>query len=134
MMLVIVADVVLRSVGSLPVRGQYELVELALACTIFLALPAVFLRDAHLVVDVADHFVGARVRRALDILGAIAALVALAVMLWQMVPQAIYMMNFGDMTFDLQIPKTWYALPALVGIVFSALAALVIIVREIRRR
>lgn len=129
-MLVIVADVVLRSIGSLPVRGQYELVELALACTIFLALPAVFLRDAHLVVDVADHFVGARVRRALDILGAVASLVALAVMLWQMVPQAIYMMNFGDMTFDLQIPKTWYAAPALIGIVFSALAALVLVFRR----
>ena len=129
-MLVIVADVVLRSIGSLPVRGQYELVELALACTIFLALPAVFLRDAHLVVDVADHFVGARARRALDILGAIASLLALAVMLWQMVPQAIYMMNFGDMTFDLQIPKTWYAAPALLGIVFSALAALFLIFRK----
>jgi TRAP-type C4-dicarboxylate transport system permease small subunit len=130
MMLVIVADVVLRATSRLPVRGQYELVELALACTIFLALPAVFLRNAHLVVDVADHFVGARVRRVLDILGAIASLVALAVMLWQMVPQALYMMNFGDMTFDLQIPKTWYAAPALLGIVFSALAALFLIFRK----
>jgi TRAP-type C4-dicarboxylate transport system permease small subunit len=133
MMLVIVADVVLRAVGGLPVRGQYELVELALAGTIFLALPAVFLRDAHLVVDVADHFVSARVRRVLDLAGALASLVALAVMLWQMVPQAIYMMDFGDMTFDLQIPKTWYALPALAGIVASALCVLYMIVRKIRR-
>ena len=124
MMLVVVADVVLRAALRLPVRGQFELVELALGYTIFLALPAVFLRDAHLVVDVADHFVGARVRRWLDVLGAAASLVALGVMLWQMVPQALYMMNFGDMTFDLQIPKTWYAAPALIGIVFSILAAL----------
>jgi TRAP-type C4-dicarboxylate transport system permease small subunit len=130
MMLLIVADVLGRSFFNLPVRGQYELVELALGYTVFLALPAVFLRDAHLVVDVADHFVSMRVRRALDLAGALASIAALGVMLWQMVPQALYMMNFGDMTFDLQIPKTWYALPALVGIVFSALAALVLIFKR----
>lgn len=134
MMLVTVADVLLRTFFRVPVRGQLELVELALAYTIFLALPAVFLRDAHLVVDVADHFVAARVRRALDLFGAAASIVALAVMLWQMAPQALYMMRFGDMTFDLQIPKIWYAAPALAGIVCSALAAVVLVVRDLRRR
>jgi TRAP-type C4-dicarboxylate transport system permease small subunit len=133
MMLVTVADVVLRSFFRIPVRGQLELVELALAYTVFLALPAVFLRDAHLVVDVADHFVSARVRQALDVFGAVASLVALAVMLWQMAPQALYMMRFGDMTFDLQIDKVWYAAPALFGVVCSALAALYLVVREARR-
>jgi len=134
MMLVVVADVVLRALFRVPIRGQFELVELALACTIFLALPAVFLRDAHLVVDVADHFVPAWTRRLLDLLGAAASLAALAIMLWQMAPQALYMMRFGDMTFDLQIPKMWYAAPALAGIVCSALAALVLIVLDARRR
>ncbi len=134
MMLVIVADVVLRATFGLPVRGQLELVELALAYTIFLALPAVFLRDAHLVVDVADHFVSARVRRLLDLLAAAASLAVLAVMLWQMAPQALYMMRFGDMTFDLQIPKMWYAAPALAGIVCSALAARVLVARDLKQR
>jgi TRAP-type C4-dicarboxylate transport system permease small subunit len=134
MMLVIVADVVLRAALRLPVRGQLELVELALACTIFLALPAVFLRGAHLVVDVADHFVSARVKRALDLFGAAASSAALAIMLWQMAPQALYMMRFGDVTFDLQIAKTWYAAPALAGIGCSLLVALALAVRDWRRR
>jgi TRAP-type C4-dicarboxylate transport system permease small subunit len=134
MMLIIVADVVLRSTLRIPVRGQYELVELALGYTIFLALPAVFLRDAHLVVDVADHFVSARVRRALDLAGAAASIAALGIMLWQMVPQALYMMRFGDMTFDLQISKNWYALPALAGIVASLAAAAALVVRDLRKR
>jgi TRAP-type C4-dicarboxylate transport system permease small subunit len=133
MMLVTVADVVLRSFFGLPVRGQFELVELTLAYSFFLALPAVFLRDAHLVVDAADHFVSTRVRRALDIVGAVVSLVVLAVMLWQMAPQALYVMRFGDMTFDLQILKIWYAAPALAGIAFSAIIALVLIVRDMRR-
>ncbi len=134
MMLVVVADVVLRACCRLPVRGQLELVELALAYTIFLALPAVFLRGAHLVVDVADHFVSARAKRALDLFASAASVAALAIILWQMAPQALYMMRFGDMTFDLQMPKTWYAAPALAGILCSALAALVLVVRDARRR
>jgi len=133
-MLVIVADVVLRAAFRLPVRGQLELVELALACTIFLALPAVFLHGAHLVVDVADHFVSARVKRSLGLFGAAASIAALAIMLWQMAPQALYMMRFGDITFDLQIPKMWYAAPALAGIVCSLLAALALAARDWRRR
>ena len=134
MMLVVVADVVMRSAFRLPVRGQYEIVELMLGYTLFLALPAVFLLGANLVVDVADHFVPARVRRALDLFGAAASLAALSIMLWQMGPQALYMMNFGDMTFDLQIPKTWYAAPALFGIVCSALVAAALIVQETRKK
>jgi TRAP-type C4-dicarboxylate transport system permease small subunit len=134
MMLVVVADVVLRAAFRLPVRGQYEIVELMLGYTLFLALPAVFLQGAHLVVDVADHFVSPRVRRALDAFGAAASLAALAIMLWQMLPQALYMMNFGDMTFDLQIPKTWYAAPALIGIVASAGVALYLVVRDLKRK
>lgn len=134
MMLVVAADVVLRAAFRVPVRGQFELVELALGWMLFLALPAVFLLGANLVVDVADHFVSARVRRALELFGAAASLAALGVMLWQMVPQALYMMSFGDMTFDLQIPKTWYAAPALLGIVCSAAVVLGLLVRELRRR
>jgi TRAP-type C4-dicarboxylate transport system permease small subunit len=133
MMLVTVADVVLRSFFGLPVRGQFELVELTLAYSFFLALPAVFLRDAHLVVDAADHFVSARVRRALDIIGAVVSLVVLAVMLWQMAPQALYVMRFGDMTFDLQILKIWYAAPALAGIAISAVIAALLVARDLRR-
>jgi len=134
MMLIVVADVALRAAFRLPVRGQLELVELMLGWMLFLALPTVFLLGANLVVDVADHFLRPRVVRALDAFGALASLAALGIMLWQMLPQALYMMNFGDMTFDLQIPKTWYAAPALLGIVCSAVVVLGLLVRDFVRR
>ena len=54
MMLLTVADVALRAVGNRPIRGTLELIELLLACAFFLALPAVFRRDEHIVVDVVD--------------------------------------------------------------------------------
>jgi len=129
-LLVTVADVVLRNFFRYPVRGQYEIVELGLSAVVFLALPAVFLQGAHLVVDVADHFVGPRVKRALDLFGGAAALAAMVLILWQIVPQSLYVMRFGDMSFDLQIPKIWYAVPLIAGMAFSLLGALYKLLRH----
>jgi TRAP-type C4-dicarboxylate transport system permease small subunit len=133
MMLLTVADVFLRAFFSYPIQGMLELVELGLACTIFLALPAVFLRDEHLVVDVIDHLTRPAVVRILDLVGALISLGVLVVMAWQMVPLARTMHEFGDVTSDLSIPKLWYWIPVLLGVVASALATLVFIVRWRRR-
>ncbi len=132
-MMITVADVFLRTFFGYPMRGVLELVELGLACTIVLALPAVFLRDEHLVVDVIDHLAKKSVVRLLDLAGAIVSLVVLAVMLWQMVSLARTMHDFGDVTSDLSLPKIWYWVPVLLGLFASALAAVVFIVRWRRR-
>jgi len=132
-MMVTVADVFLRMFFDYPLRGVLELVELGLACTIFVALPAVFLRDEHLVVDVIDHLAKPSVVRWLDLAGAVVSLVVLVLIAWQMVPLARAMHEFGDVTSDLSIPKIYYWVPVLVGIVASALATMVFIVRWRRR-
>lgn len=129
MMLLTVADVVLRAVFNYPLHGSFELVELGLACTIFIALPAVFLRDQHLVVDVVDQLVRPGVVRLLDLFGALVSFALLAVMFWRMVPLARDMHLFGDVTADLSIPKIVYWIPVLLGVGASALATLVFIVR-----
>ena len=127
-----VADIALRAFFRYPIQGMLELIELGLACTIFLALPAVFLRDEHLVVDVVDKLVRPGIVRLLDLLGALMSLGVLVVMAWQMVPLARTMHEFGDVTSDLSIPKIWYWIPVLLGVIASAAATLVFIIR-IRR-
>lgn len=129
MMLLTVADVALRALVNRPIAGTFDLIQLGLACTIYLALPAVFLRDEHLVVDVIDHFAGARAVRVLDWIGVAVSLGVLVLMLWQMVPLARDMQEFGDVTADLSIPKIVYWIPVLVGVGASALAALVFLFR-----
>ena len=124
MMLLTVADVVLRALFAQPIPGMLDLVELALACTIFLALPAVFLRDEHLVVDIIDHVAPRKVVRWLDVAGALLSAAVLAVMAWRMLPLARDMHAFGDVTADLAIPKLWYWVPVLVGVIASMLTAL----------
>src|SRR5258706_14742611 len=61
MMLLTVADVVLRAFANAPIRGIYELIELLLAGTFFIALPAVFLRDDHILVNMIDDWAPAAV-------------------------------------------------------------------------
>ena len=133
MVLLTVADVFLRTFFGYPIRGMLELIELGLACTVFLAMPAVFLRDGHLVVDVIDHLAPRAFTRALRVAGGVVSLVVLAVMAWHMVPAARNMLEFGDVTSDLSIPKIWYWVPVLFGVGASALACLVLIARWERR-
>lgn len=133
MMMVTVADIVLRSFFGIAMQGVLELVELALACTVFLGLPAVFLLDQHLVVDVVDQYVPKRVTRALDLAGAVVSLGVLAVMGYLMVPLARTMYEFGDVTSALSLPKIFYWAPVLLGVFASALATLYFIARWRRR-
>ena len=122
MMLVTVADVVLRAVATLPIRGTFEIVELLLACTFFLALPASFLRDEHIVVDIVDGWAPRRVallRRIAGVLG----VVLMGLMAWQGWIAARDTLAFNDVTSDLALPRIWYWVPVLAGMVGGAIAA-----------
>jgi TRAP-type C4-dicarboxylate transport system permease small subunit len=122
MMLLTVADVLLRAFANRPIRGMYEIVELLLACSFFIALPAVFLRDEHIVVDVVDSFAPRWVpalRRMTEVL----AIAVLGVMAWQGWKAAAETLVFNDVTSDLAIHRLWYWIPVLVGMVGGALAA-----------
>lgn len=128
MMLVTVADVVLRAVANRPIRGTFEIVELLLACTFFLALPAAFLRDEHIVVDVVD---GAAPRWVpfLKRIALVLAVVLLAAMAWQGWIAARDAVAFNDVTSDLGLPRLWYWIPVLAGMIGACLAAAAMLAR-----
>jgi TRAP-type C4-dicarboxylate transport system permease small subunit len=126
MMLVTVADVVLRAAANLPIRGTLEIVELLLACTFFLALPASFLRDEHIVVDIVDAWAPRRVallRRIAGVLG----VVLMALMAWQGWIAARDTLAFNDVTSDLALPRIWYWVPVLAGMIGGGVAAAVML-------
>src|SRR5262245_5612064 len=129
MMLVTVADVVQRAVLNRPIRGTLEIVELLLACTFFLALPATFLRDEHIVVDIVDGWAPRWVpllRRLAGMLG----VVVMAVMAWQGWIAARDTLVFHDVTSDLEIPRIWYWVPVLAGMIGAGLAAAAMLFRK----
>jgi len=129
MMLLTVADVVLRAVSNRPIRGMFEIVELLLACTFFVALPAVFLRDEHLVVDVVDPLAPRWVPR-LRRFAEVVAIPVLALMAWEGFKAARETLVFNDVTSDLAIHRLWYWIPVLIGLIGGAVAAVWMLVRN----
>ena len=129
MMLLTVADVTLRTAFNLPLRGVYELIELLLAATFFVALPAVFLRDENIVVnsidDMAPTWVPTLKRFAL-----LLSATVLAIMAWQGFLAARDSFEFHDVTADLGLPRVWHWLAVLSGITGSAIAALAMVLRR----
>jgi TRAP-type C4-dicarboxylate transport system permease small subunit len=134
MMMITVADVALRSLFNIPIFGTFDLVELFLVATVFLAIPGTFLRDEHVVVDVIDHVVPKGVTAVLRWTGMILTLAFLVLMLSQMIEPAHDMIEFNDVTLSLSIPKYIHWIPILLGVFFSAIAVLAIMVRNFRRR
>ncbi len=129
MMLLTVADVALRAVFNRPLHGTFELIELLLAGAFFFALPASFLRDDHIVVDVVDR----AMPRAVPWLRRIASAIAvalLAVLTWQGARAAYDTWTFGDVTMDLSLPRILYWIPVLAGFACATLAAAWRLVRK----
>jgi TRAP-type C4-dicarboxylate transport system permease small subunit len=131
MMLITVTDVLLRSLFAIPIFGTFELVELFLVATIFLALPATFLREENVVVDLIDHMIPAGGIRWLRLLGLLLSLIFLAAMLWRMWQPAMDTLEFGDQTLSLEIPKIVHWLPILFGVACTLIAVIVVLLREI---
>jgi TRAP-type C4-dicarboxylate transport system permease small subunit len=128
MMLLTVADVVMRTVFNRPLRGTYDLVELFLCATFFIALPAVFMRDEHIVVDSIDRYVPRAVPWLKRIAGVI-TVTMLALMVWQGAIAARDAWSFGDVASDLSLPKILFWIPLLFGLAGGAVAALLVTAR-----
>ena len=133
MMLLTVADVLLRATINRPIRGTLEIVELLLACTFFLALPASFLRDEHIVVDIVDGFAARWVPLLRRLAGMLGVLV-MAVMAWQGWIAAKDTLVFKDVTSDLALPRIWYWVPVLTGMIGACFAAAAMLLQKSPRQ
>jgi TRAP-type C4-dicarboxylate transport system permease small subunit len=148
MMLMTCADVALRTFFNLLIRifgvdavhpymisfqGTVDLMELALAVCVFVALPGVFLRDENIAVDLVDSLGSRPLTFALKLVGLALGLGFLVLALTQMIDPAIDRFRSGEGTMTLQLPRWWQAIPILFGFACSALAVIAVASRVARR-
>ena len=129
MLLLTVADIVLRSLFNFPLRGVYELIELLLAGTFFLVLPAVFLRDDNILVNTIDD-IFPRIVPALKRIALLFAVGVFVVMAWQGFIAARDSLEFNDVTADLGLPRFWHWIFVLAGLIGATLAAFYMMIRR----
>jgi TRAP-type C4-dicarboxylate transport system permease small subunit len=114
-------DVFLKYVFGRPIVGAYDLVESLLPIVIFHGLPATLLRRQTIVIDLIDHVVDDRGRRALIAISDAVVLVVLIVITWALVAPARQAFDYGDRKIELGLP-----LAVIWGLVIAGMAGVVV--------
>lgn len=126
MMLFTSLSVTLRYVAGWTGENDVDIMVWAFATCIFIALPAVTLRDEHVAVDLIDHIVSGRVIRVLRWIGLATVIAFLAVSFFKAYPVALEKLEFGENTMSLDINRFWFWLPMLIGLGCATIAAIAV--------
>ena len=124
MMLFTTGAVVLREFFDQPILGVVDVMELVLVVCVFLAIAAVFFRDEHITVDIADRVLPERLVRGLRVLAWLIAAGFIGASLFPMLPAALEKLDSAEVTMTLSIPRYIHWIPILVGFSFALLASL----------
>lgn len=124
MMIVTVADVLLRYALNRPIRGSYELVEAMLVVFVFHGIAATFFNRSNIVIDLIDSFVGRSAVLWLARLSDIASIGGLLLLIWAMWGQADLAWQYGDRKLELGLPIWVLWGVALVGMAGAVIAAI----------
>ena len=120
-----VASVTGRYLFSRPIRGDIEILGLAMAVSVSLFLPWCQLQKGHVIVGVFTDRAPPLVRGALDALGSVAIALVAGLLAWRMAIGGIEMHRYGDESMVLRIP-TWIGFAVVVpSFALFALAGLV---------
>jgi TRAP-type C4-dicarboxylate transport system permease small subunit len=105
MLLLITADVIMRYVFNDPLAGVLELTKLMMVVLVFLSFAYVELKDAHVRVDLVISRLKPRTRACIECFNAFLSICVFALIAWQSVIRALYVIRKGDMTGQLHIPE-----------------------------
>ncbi|MBE9637188.1 TRAP transporter small permease [Salipiger mangrovisoli] len=127
MMLTVVADVVLRFVFNIPVRGAYDVVSFGLLVMVFFGMAPVVARQGEILIDIVDGLLPAAVLGLLKLLASLGTLGFFLFLGWAMLGPARDAYTYGDRSLELGIPlwSLWaVAFVGLAGTVWEALRRL----------
>lgn len=126
-------DLQILSLEIAPIRGIYDMTEIAMAAAVFGFLPWAHLREAHARVDLFQPFMAKTFERFFDLLFNVAMAVFASVMCWRLYLGMQDKLSYGETTFIAQI-LVWKGYAAgLVGAIGFVLIALFCVLRASRR-
>jgi len=117
MMLVVVADVVLRAGFNIPVRGTYDVVSIALLVMVMFGMAPVVARRGEILIDLIDDFLPAWALRVLSLIAAMLGVGLFAFCGWSMIGPAMDAWRYGDRSLELGVPQWALWLAAFSGMV-----------------
>ena len=133
LMLLTVADVVLRFALGRPIRGTFELTELAMVAVALLGLGYAQHLGEHITIGLLYERLPAGWRRALDVLAGLTSLLLTVAITWQLGRHFGRMRDSGEVTAVLGLPVYPVVSMAVVGFALFAVALLSGLVGSIRR-
>lgn len=114
---------------SQPLPGDFEIVQMGVAVAAFAFLPLAQLTRANVVVDIFTQWVGDGAKRAMELLGSLAAIAFAALLLWRMGAGMIDYYRYSEYTAIIGIP-IWVAFPPVLFSLFLLLIAALVTAAE----
>jgi len=126
------ADVLLRYLAGMPIRGMTEVAALSVAVAIAAFCPALVARRANVTIRLLGSLLGPRVSGWLEVFGALVTAGFLGLLAWQLVLYAQAMAEAGEVTPFLRLATApWWWVVA-VAFALAAIVAAGVLVRDIR--
>ena len=128
MMLMTVADVLLRKFSNRSVTGALEITELLMVLIVFGALARCEINDGHIRIDFVLKRFSPRIRIGIDAATQFLCFLFFTAMSWAAIRHAATMKMWGEVTLDLQLPVYPFVYAASIG---CGLMALVLLFKSI---
>lgn len=120
----VTVSVLLRWLGLGGVPGDFELVQMLTAVSVFAFLPLCHVRRGHIFVDTFTGRLPAGVRRGLDALWDVCAAAALGFVAWRLLAGGMDSLTSGTVTMVLGFPLGWAILACALLAALAGVAAL----------
>ena len=107
MMLLVVGEIIGRSVFNHPIRGQYELVAILMGVVIFLGFSDAQAMGSHVSVELFVRRLPERLQRATEVVGLFLSLGILCLVFWSTVRKVMSALKLGEVISGVVLFPTW---------------------------
>ncbi|WP_428610226.1 TRAP transporter small permease [Sedimenticola sp.] len=119
--LMTVTSIIGRYLFSLPVPGDFELVEIGCAISVFAFLPYCQLHNGNVVVDFFTLHINRGIRNRMDSINSFIFGLIAGLLTWRLTLGGVDMYHYGEQTMILGIPRWWGFIPIVASLALLTL-------------